>query len=378
MDAIVSTGIPVGMEIVAMNLPTKTTDPCECPAHLPGRQMLSGALQGSLGGAAAGVAALGWVSYGISEPLCPKQAWVFWASLAGMAGATAGLMLGLLRINLAGAGRSVLAASLLLAGSGIVTALILETPENAAAYAWVGALFGVPIGLVGRLMIPRPPLSCSLPSVAEETLVVSNSKENIGADAPLERCGSGPDAGHVATPPMSDGLQPESGFVRSDLRRMRRYLPFAVLWGPAMFAMLKIADIPGELHHSLCGVWGCLPPLQALVAVHLFWLMFLAPAAALANLWLSPKAARWLGILAIGGSFALTAVVVVSDLNVWMGRVPTDLHVYAGRRALFALATHKDLPLVQLAAAGSLCWLLGWRRTFGRRDCSASPPSRRP
>src|SRR5262245_53022231 len=45
----------------------------------------------------------------------------------------------------------------------------------------------------------------------------------------------------------------------------------AMGWLLAALVALSVAAIPCDVGESMCGVWGCLPPIQALAAMHLFW-----------------------------------------------------------------------------------------------------------
>ena len=68
-------------------------------------------------------------------------------------------------------------------------------------------------------------------------------------------------------------------------------------WGLAGYAVLSLGQLPGEFGHSLCGPWGCLPPLQALAAMHLFWALALLPLIVLALAKGQPHHLRLAGML---------------------------------------------------------------------------------
>ena len=137
-------------------------------------------------------------------------------------------------------------------------------------------------------------------------------------------------------------------------------------WVLAAFGALMIAEIPGDFGESLCGVWGCLPPMQALVAMHLFWLVLLVPPAALAGLRLPRLAAIRLGVLLVLVGAAAAVVVVGLDVARWLSAMEPELHGFAGRHALYSLATHTDAPMMQAVVAGAIGWGIAWRRTGER------------
>jgi hypothetical protein len=188
------------------------------------------------------------------------------------------------------------------------------------ALAGLGAAIAVPVGLIGRLLIPGQPQTCSVP-----------------AEVPAER----------PTSPLARRLWGLFGLA---------------CWGLALFGALKVCDVPGEFSHGLCGVWGCLPPLQALAAMHLFWLVLLLPLGVLVGLYLPPGIARAVGLGVAAFATGLALTVVGRDVLNWMALVPDQYHVHAWRRALYALAIQTTLPGVQLSVAGALCWGVGlWR-----------------
>jgi hypothetical protein len=91
---------------------------------------------------------------------------------------------------------------------------------------------------------------------------------------------------------------------------------------------------------------------------------------------LTPKQLRLLGS-AVTTTGAMGLLVFIGrDLNRWLGLLPPELHRYAFQRILFAVGTNTDVPLVQVIAAGAVCWVVG---TFRKKRIGPSPPSiRRP
>lgn len=273
----------------------------ECPVHLLGRQTLLGAAQGVLGGAICGSAAWWLPAWGQPLTACPLDLALLWTCIAGLAGAGAGLALGLARRSLAGPLRPIATAGLLLAASGIAADFLSGETRLAPAHAALGDLAGVPVGLLGLLFLPR----------------------RVPTRAPAGR--------RV----LGAGL---------------------ACWGLTVVGALKVADIPGDFGESLCGVWGCLPPRQALVAMHLLWLVLFVPPAVVAGLRLSPVAAIRLGLLVAMGSAVVAVCVVGLDVARWLSLTTAEFHGYAGRHALYSLAVHTDVPMAQAVLAGLLCW----------------------
>ena len=55
-------------------------------------------------------------------------------------------------------------------------------------------------------------------------------------------------------------------------------------------------------------------------------------------------------------------VLIASDLITWLREVPPSLRRYTFQRILFTIGTNPDLPLLQVTAAGTVCWIVGLRR----------------
>jgi hypothetical protein len=133
-------------------------------------------------------------------------------------------------------------------------------------------------------------------------------------------------------------------------------------WGAAALAALAINAFPGEYSHALCGPWGCLPPLQALVAMHTFWVVLLVPPTAFALRRLSPSGLRFLGAVVAGGGVVGVAVLIVRDLVAWDPYMQEENRLYVLARAAYAVAMMTDVPLCQLTIAGLVFAVAGLRR----------------
>jgi len=149
----------------------------------------------------------------------------------------------------------------------------------------------------------------------------------------------------------------------------------AVAWVCAAGVALALADVPGEFGGSLCGVWGCYPPLQAVAAMHLFWCVVFLPV-----VWGLNRFAP--GRLTPAG-YAMTiaalaaAVVVRWDVSTWLDRSPAEYHAHWPKRAAQTLFTLTDVSLCQVFLAGLACLGLG-RGAAGFRsekDRKAKPQS---
>jgi hypothetical protein len=130
-------------------------------------------------------------------------------------------------------------------------------------------------------------------------------------------------------------------------------------WGLAAYAALSLASLPGDFGESWCGVWGCLPPVQALAAMHLFWVVVLCPLVGWGLTKGRPHQLRRAGMLLFFAALAGIVVVVGRDLVVWLAAVTPAFRAYWARRALYTVVTLSDVPLLQGLLAGAICWGVG-------------------
>ncbi len=155
-----------------------------------------------------------------------------------------------------------------------------------------------------------------------------------------------------------------------------RWIVLAVAWIGATFGILAIERISGDFGRALCGPWGCLPPLQALVAMHGFWTMVALPPTLwlLANL--SPLRLQLIGTGALTAGLVGLTVVVARDLLAW-SEVAAHFWRYAAARAACTMAMTTDMPFGQLALAGGVLWWTGRRHASVRATSladHAEPP----
>lgn len=144
-------------------------------------------------------------------------------------------------------------------------------------------------------------------------------------------------------------------------------------WGAASLGVLRLADIEADLgEEALCGPWGCLPPLQALLAIHGFWFMAISPFAVQAIRAGAPSQLATSGRLLIGGALAglalAAAAIAWRDHDHFRGEAPHHLLPHVG----IEIITMVDLPFFQVLAAGLALRIAGRRKA--RADARAPGP----
>lgn len=105
-----------------------------------------------------------------------------------------------------------------------------------------------------------------------------------------------------------------------------------------------------------------MPPVQALVALHVFWLVLLLPPIAWVAYRAQPSFVRWLGWLLLTTASLTLALLIGLELISWLPSVAAGERHYFGQRILFVLATRTEWPLVQIIIAGLLCSMVGKKR----------------
>jgi hypothetical protein len=139
-----------------------------------------------------------------------------------------------------------------------------------------------------------------------------------------------------------------------------RPILIGVAWLAAAVASLSVAAIPYDFGESLCGVWGCFPPITALAAMHLFWCVVFGAIVWAVRRW-RPSSLRVCGMILLLIATVATAVFVGRDLYEWLEWMPAVERHYWPRRVAYLLLTLTDIPLVQSLIAGVVCIVLGGR-----------------
>jgi hypothetical protein len=109
------------------------------------------------------------------------------------------------------------------------------------------------------------------------------------------------------------------------------------------------------------------PPVQALAALHGFWIVVAVAILVLVLRRLTAEQLRLLGLASTLAGVVGLLVFIGWDLTSWLGTVPPDFRRYSFQRILFTIGTSYDVPLVQVAAAGAVCWIVGALRKKQQR-----------
>ena len=130
------------------------------------------------------------------------------------------------------------------------------------------------------------------------------------------------------------------------------------VWLLGMWGSLRIHEL--DLHlggHSVCGPWGCGPPLEALLGYHSFWLVLIGPIAIAIGAYLAPSSRRKLGLAVLGIGVVALAIVAGGDtFRYWQS---SGSSAYLLQRFFFTMVTKVDLPMLQVIAVGGLLTWFG-------------------
>ena len=132
-------------------------------------------------------------------------------------------------------------------------------------------------------------------------------------------------------------------------------------WFGAVWGALQIHKLDLQLEQSICGVWGCGPPTEALIGYHTFWMLLLLPlVVSLRRSW--PERCQRIGWITLSLA-SLVLLLQVGFDAISFARRSGSTH-YLLERAGFTLATSVDLPVIPvLISAGTLLVLARFNRS---------------
>lgn len=148
-----------------------------------------------------------------------------------------------------------------------------------------------------------------------------------------------------------------------------RIIAGIVVWGFVFLATLSIGHVRADWGHGVCGPWGCGPPLQALMACHLSWLVVLLPLAALIQTQITERYTRLLGTMLITFGLVCIMGIIAYELFTWWPSATEFHRRYLWQRLGFAIVTQIDLPVIESIFTGCLvCVQAGNRHTRSRQQ----------
>jgi len=140
--------------------------------------------------------------------------------------------------------------------------------------------------------------------------------------------------------------------------RLGEYSVLLVLWGVLIYLPLAAVRRSSIDTHSICGPWGCGPPVSALLSVHLGWAAILLPPVFYLPRRLGAYAShsRKLGGVLLAVAITGILAMVAWQLATWYPASDPSVRPYFWNRCGFVIVTAVDWPLAQLTIAGA--WLL--------------------
>jgi hypothetical protein len=130
-------------------------------------------------------------------------------------------------------------------------------------------------------------------------------------------------------------------------------------WSGLTHGVLSLRLLPGDYAHSFCGRFGCLLPLQALAAMHGFWILVVGPPTAWAIRAGHPGALRTIGLSLTALAILGIGIVVGWESWTWTHRYGAAWRGYRPQRLLTTLVTTTDVPLLQILGAGIVLSIAG-------------------
>ncbi len=172
------------------------------------------------------------------------------------------------------------------------------------------------------------------------------------------------------------GSQRGDWFPFSADGRSLRYA-LLVMWGLLLWGTLSLSHWPWPAEYTICGIWGCGAPLEALAGCHGAWVVLLLPVVWWSWTRQTQRKRRMLGrVLLCLGVTGLLAIGLY-ERSTWYLEAGEYARSFFLRRWAFVVATWTDLPLLQLCLFGLLLpWLPGepTRSTDSDETPHGAPP----
>jgi hypothetical protein len=155
------------------------------------------------------------------------------------------------------------------------------------------------------------------------------------------------------------------------MTRASRYAVDLGIWGLLTYAVLGLRNIRMGMDESLCGVWGCLPPLEALIAYHGFCLMLAVPPVWLLFQNCSPDKLACAGKALIVLAFTAVAIITGYETITWLRLVPSGYRQFFLQRIMYVMAVHPEIPVIPVLLSGMAC--LTGSELKRRKTCKREP-----
>lgn len=136
-------------------------------------------------------------------------------------------------------------------------------------------------------------------------------------------------------------------------------------WGVLLIGLLNAEPVVARLidsNHDICGLWGCGPPVSALIVWHSFIAAIGIPAVvglAIAKPQWAQTSGRWM----LGLTLLLIGLFVLINTGLWYESASSAARQFLVRRVLFATVAFVDAPVLPLIATAVVWWQMGRRRS---------------
>ena len=135
---------------------------------------------------------------------------------------------------------------------------------------------------------------------------------------------------------------------------MLHYSVLILGWFGLMLGALQLQNI--DMGHSFCGAWGCGPPTNALLGMHLFWFACLAP-----PFWLACTKLKvaWSVVGKVIVGLAILALIGFGFYDYFGQNQSYYQAGYVWQRYCLSLVSLSDVPIVQMLTIGAGMWAFG-------------------
>ena len=145
---------------------------------------------------------------------------------------------------------------------------------------------------------------------------------------------------------------------------MWKYVLTSTGWACGLYGILNAESVLAPViggEHSICGAWGCGPPVESLIVWHIAVCWVLIPAGRIAVRCCPVIRFNWVAMIA-GLTLALLLIFVTVDTLNWWQTASSFGRQFVLRRVLFATVAYSDVPVASLAISVVAIWRMAGRR----------------
>ncbi len=179
------------------------------------------------------------------------------------------------------------------------------------------------------------------------------------------------------SPPQNSTTNSVSAAAGTNLRRWGLVLLWMLLLAGVLRSDPLLQKVIGA-NNSICGVWGCGPPINSILVWQGFIALAIVPTAVIAAKKFPITARRW-GRVVLAVTLAGAAIFLLVNTVQWYQSTSAFAREFLVRRVLFAMVSFTDAPVIPAVLAATVYWWLSRSQMQSNQSrmttCDPSPNS---